>query len=235
MSQLIYGRNTVTSSLKKGNVLKVYLKDDFSDKKILEEIKKSGLKPIIINAKELDKMVKSDKHQGIVAQIKDFSYRGLEEVINYSKKQEKPLILILDGIEDPHNFGAIIRSADAFSVDAIIIKDRNQVDVTPVVSKVSTGAIDHVRICKVSNLNNAIKTLKSNGYWIYAADGSGTSDYSKEKYDRPTVLVVGSEGFGISKLVLENSDFIISIPMTGHVNSLNVSVATGILLSRIRN
>lgn len=235
VSNLIYGRNPLLSYLGNGKVKKVYLQKGFSDAKILAAIKKEGLNPTYLDNNAMNSLTKGGAHQGVAAEIAPFEYSSLKEIIDSAKKKEKPLILILDEINDPHNFGAIIRSCDAFSVDGIIIKNRGQVAVNMTVSKVSTGAINHVKIAMVSNLSNAIKELKDNGYWIYAADGSGKDDYQKQNYDGPTALIMGSEGFGISRLVLENSDIIIKIPMTGHVNSLNVSVATGIILSRIRN
>lgn len=234
-AQYIYGRNPVLSAIREDSVLELFLKANLSDDKFLNEAKEIGIK---INSnlsnEALTKLVGTDKHQGVVAIIKKYNYSSLDEIISGSLKKDQPLILMLDGINDPHNLGAIIRSADAFSVDGIIIKDHGQVEVTPTVQKVSTGAIDYVKIAKVNNLSNAIQKLKDNGFWIYAADGSGDCSYEKLTYDRPTVLIMGSEGFGISNLVLKRSDFIIKIPMSGHVNSLNVSVATGILLSRIR-
>jgi 23S rRNA (guanosine2251-2'-O)-methyltransferase len=141
--------------------------------------------------------------------------------------------LILDGIEDPQNFGAILRSVDAFGVDGVIIKKRNEVPLNATVAKVSTGAINWVKVAMVSNLSQAIQTLKDHGYWIVASDGSGKQDYDTVDYKSPIGLVVGSEGFGIAPLVLKNSDFIVKIPMTGHVNSLNASVASAILISEI--
>ncbi len=235
MSNLVYGRNSLLSFLDTKSVEKVYLQNGFSDQKILNAIKKNNLHPIYLDIKELDRMTNKGNHQGVAGVVKSYSYSSLSEIIAYSKKKENPLILILDEVNDPHNFGAIIRSVDAFSVDGIIIKNRNQVPVNPTVAKVSTGAINHVKIAQVGNLTNAINELKKEGYWIYAADGSGKDNYQKLNYSGPTVLIMGSEGFGISRLVLESSDFIIKIPMTGHVNSLNVSVATGIILARIRN
>ena len=231
----VYGRIPALNAIANNKAIKVYLQKGFSDDRILKEIRHKKIEHSFVEIAKLDELSKKGNHQGIVIEAKPFEYSDLNSIISYSKKQEKPLILILDEIEDPHNFGAIIRSADAFSVDGIIIKSHNQVLVTPVVSKVSTGAIEYMRIAQVSNISNAINKLKENGYWIYAADGSGKDNYQDIKYDGPTVLIVGSEGRGISKLVLDNSDFIIKIPMQGHVNSLNVSVATGILLSRIRN
>lgn len=235
MSNLVYGRIPALNSLTTDKVKKVYLQEGFNDKMLIDTIKEKHLIPTFLPAYKLNELSANGNHQGIIVEVKDYDYSSLEEIIKAAKGKKQPLVLILDGVEDPHNFGAIIRCADAFSVDGIIIKERGQALVTPTVAKVSTGAIDYVKIAKVSNLSNAISKLKDNGYWVYAADGSGKDDYHKLKYDGPIALVVGSEGFGISKLVLENSDFIIKIPMTGNVNSLNVSVATGILLSRIKN
>ena len=235
MSKLVYGRNTVLSSLNEGEVISIFVKEDLKDQRIIDLAKKKNATIKYMNLKELDKMSNYSNHQGVVAEINDYHYSSLDEIVSYSRKQDHPLILILDEIADPHNLGAILRSADAFNVDGIIMKNRNQVLVNATVFKVSTGAANYVKVAVVSNLTNAIKRLKDEGYWIYAADGSAKEDYSKQNYSGPTALVVGSEGFGISRLVLENSDIIIKIPMYGHVNSLNVSVATGILLSRIRN
>lgn len=235
MSNLIYGRNPLFSYLSEKHILKVYLQKGFSDSKVLSALKESNINPIYVDVSVLNKMTNNASHQGVVAEIKPFNYSSIDEIIHKCKEKKNPLILILDEVSDPHNFGAIIRSCDAFDVDGIIIKSRNQVPVNMTVNKVSTGALDFVKIAKVNNLVNTIKILKKNGFWVYAADGSGKDDYSKLVYDGPIALILGSEGFGISRLVLENSDFIIKIPMFGHVNSLNVSVATGILLSRIRN
>ena len=235
MQDLIYGRNPLFSYLSGNHISKVYLQKGFSDKKVLDALKDAKIQPTFVDISLLNKMTHNACHQGVVCEIKPFNYCSLEEILNVSKKKKQPLIVVLDEINEPHNFGAIIRSCDAFNVDGIIIKSRNQVPVNSTVNKVATGAIDFVKICKVNNLVNTIKTLKDNGFWVYAADGSGKDEYSKLEFDRPTVLVLGSEGFGISKLLLNNSDFVIKIPMYGHVNSLNVSVATGILLSRIRN
>lgn len=235
MGKLVYGRNTVIASLNEGRVLTLYLKDNFSDAKIIALAKKKSVHTKYVSLGELEKMAKGQNHQGVVAEITDFKYSSVDEIIASAKNSKQPLVLILDEINDPHNLGAIIRSADAFSVDGIIMKSRNQVEVNATVFKVSTGAINYVKVAQVSNLNNAIKKLKENGYWVYAADGSGKEEYQKQDYSGSVALIVGSEGFGISRLLLENSDIVMKIPMTGHVNSLNVSVATGILLARIRN
>lgn len=235
MSNFVYGKLPAFNSIQSDKTKSIYIQHDFSDTKILGLVKKSHIRINYVTGAELNKLAKGGNHQGIVVEIEEYQYSTLDEIILSAKDKVQPLILILDGVSDPHNLGAIIRSADAFSVDGIIIKNRNQVPVNMTVSKVSTGAINYVKVAQVSNLSNAIEKLKENGYWVYSADGSGKDDYSKISYDGKVCLVMGSEGEGISNLVLRNSDFIIKIPMTGHVNSLNVSVATGIILSKIRN
>ena len=231
----VYGRIPALNALENNKAVRAYVQHGFSDSRILKAIKEKHIQAFYYESDKLNQLSSHGNHQGIVLEVKPFEYSDLDSIIAVSSKKKHPLVLILDEIEDPHNFGAIIRSCDAFNVDGIIIKNRNQVPVTMVVSKVSTGATQFIRIAQVNNLTSAIEKLKENGFWVYAADGSGKEDYQKLKYDGPVALVVGSEGRGISRLVLENSDFIIKIPMFGHVNSLNVSVATGILLSRIRN
>ena len=231
----VYGRLPCLNCLATSKVRGVFLQQNFSDKKILTVINEKNLKPKFLSVEELNKMTNNGNHQGIVVEVLPHEYSSLEEIMASARGKEQPLILILDEIEDPHNFGAILRSADAFGVDGVVIKNRNQVPLNWTVAKVSTGALEYVKIAQVANLNHVIQTLKDNGYWIYAADGSAKDSYQKMNYSGPTALIVGSEGRGISPLVMKNSDFIIKIPMTGHVNSLNVSVSTGILLSRIRN
>ena len=231
----VYGRLPSLNCLSTSKVKNVYLQNNFSDEKILKLLSEKGIQAKHVDLNTLNKMSGNGNHQGIIAEVAPHEYCSVDEIIKASKGKKQPLILILDEIEDPHNFGAILRSADAFSVDGVIIKNKNQVPLNWTVAKVSTGAIEYVKVAQVSNLSNAIKTLKENGFWIYSADGSGKDSYEKLDYTGAVALVVGSEGRGISQLVMKNSDFIIKIPMTGHVNSLNVSVSTGILLSRIRN
>lgn len=235
MSDYVYGRLPSLNCLEAKSARTIYIQRSFSDARILDLAKKEKVQIKYVNLEDLNKMAHGGNHQGVIVEVEEFKYSSLEEIILSAKDKPQPLVLILDGVEDPQNFGAIIRSADAFGVDGIIIKNRNQVPVNMTVSKVSTGAINYVKIAQVSNLSNAIQTLKDNGYWIYASDGAAKDNYQDVKYDGAVGLIVGSEGEGISKLVLRNSDFIIKIPMCGHVNSLNVSVATGILLARIRN
>ena len=231
----IYGRLPSLNCLSTSKVKNVYLQQNFSDEKILNVISKKGITPKRVDLATLNRMSGNGNHQGIIVEIYPYEYSSLDEILKSANGKEQPLILILDEIEDPQNFGAILRSADAFGVDGVIIKSKNQVPLNWTVAKVSTGAIEFVKVAQVSNLSNVIKVLKDNGYWVYAADGSGKDSYEKMNYNGAIALIVGSEGRGISQLVMKNSDFIIKIPMSGHVNSLNVSVSTGILLSRIRN
>lgn len=234
MGQYIYGRNTVRSALKEGKVTKIYLMSTIKDREIEQECNKRGIKIIFKTTKEIEQMVQG-VHQGIVAEIANYEFVNLEYLIKKAKESQYPLLVLLDGIKDPHNFGAIMRSCDAFGAQGIIVGKHNQVGLTATVAKVSTGAIDHIRVAQVGNLNQTIKALKEAGFWIVSSDGSATIDYRQVDYKCPIVLVVGSEGEGISRLVLANSDFVLKIPMCGSVNSLNASVATAIFLAEIYN
>lgn len=234
MGQFIYGRNTVRSAIKEGKVLKVYLQNTIKDREIERECSQKGIKIIYKTPKELEQMAQG-VHQGVLAEVTNYEFVSLEYLINKSKNAQYPLLVMLDGIKDPHNLGAIMRSCDAFGAQGIIVGKHNQVGLTATVAKVSTGAIDHIRVAQVNNLNQAIKTLKEAGFWVVSSDGSANLDYRQIDYKCPIVLVVGSEGEGISRLVLENSDFITKIPMCGSVNSLNASVAAAIYLAAIHN
>ncbi len=230
---LIYGRNPVKEALRAGRVLKVYLSNSFADKTILDLIKDRNISVVTVNNKELDASCPG-VHQGCAAETKGYSYASFEQILLAAKKETRPIVVLLDGINDPHNLGAILRSCDVFGVCGVIMPKHNQVMLNATVAKTSAGAINFVPVALVSNLNNAIKTLKENGFWIVASDGSGKDNYQEVKYDFPTALVVGSEGQGVSQLVLRNSDFIVRIPMYGKVNSLNASVAAGIFLAQIK-
>lgn len=232
-SNIVYGRNVVMEALKTNRVIKLLLVEGFADKKVLDYVNKNvSIK--YISLKEMNSIC-DGVHQNCAAEIKPYEYLDLEGLISIANKKKNPIILMLDGIEDPHNLGAILRSADIFDVAGVIIPKHNQISLNATVAKTSAGAINYVPVSQVNNLNQAIEKLKSEGYWIVSSDGEGKTFYNEIKYDFKTVLVVGSEGFGISKLVLKNSDYIVKIPMAGKVNSLNASVATGILLSNIRN
>ena len=172
-------------------------------------------------------------HQGIVGEIKRYEYSSYDDILRESKKKKNPLIIVLDEINDPHNLGAIMRSADVFGASGIIVKKHNQVSLNSTVAKTSAGAINFVKVAQVNNLVNTLKELKKEGFWVVAADGSASQLYTDIDYDFPCVLIIGNEGKGISRLVLENSDYIVKIPMEGSINSLNASVAAAVLMSRI--
>lgn len=234
LQNVIYGRNPVKEAIRNNSVMSLVLETGFKDGTILEMLKDKNIKIVYKSKNELDSLTKGASHQGIVAEIKQYQYSSLEEIIHKSKKVERPIIVMLDGIEDPHNLGAILRSCDVFGVSGVIIPKHGSVSLNATVAKTSAGAINYVSVAMVSNLNSAIQTLKENGFWIVSSDGSASTNYNDLVYDFPTVLVIGSEGNGVSKLVLKNSDFVVKIQQYGHVNSLNASVATGVILSKIR-
>lgn len=234
-SNFIFGRNPVREALKAKRVKFIYLTEAVSDRYILDEIKLQHLPTKIVSSSELTSRFKDDKHQGVVAEIKPYEYLDLNEIIRRSKSIDVPIIVILDGINDPHNMGAILRSCDVFNVSGIVISKHNQVPLNATVAKTSAGAINYVPVSLVSNINAALEKLKENGFWVISTDGSAKTNYQDLKYDFPVALVIGSEGEGVSKLVIKNSDYVVKIPQYGHVNSLNASVAAAILLSRIRS
>ena len=230
---LIYGKNPVIEAINARKALKVFLTANFNDQKILTLIKNNKIAVVSVSPNEMDKMANGGVHQGIAAELKPYQTVSLEEIIAKAKKKEKKIIVMLDGIEDPHNLGAILRSADVFEASGIVLPKHNSVSLNATVAKTSAGAINYVPVAVVNNLNQAIKTLKEEGYWVVATDGSAQISYSSIKYDFPVVVVIGSEGKGVSPLVLKNSDYIVKIPQYGHVNSLNASVAAGILLAEV--
>lgn len=221
----VCGKN-VFNELDYKKVRKVLISNTFKDQEIIKKIKDNNLKYVITDSKIMDKMLKNN--QGIIVEILDYEYKNIDIIQNDS------LVLMLDHLEDPHNFGAIIRSCEARGVKNIIIPKDRSVLVNETVMKTSTGALERVNIIMVNNLVNAINKLKEKGYFIYAAEADG-KNYKEISYADKVCLIIGSEGFGISKIVRKNSDEIISIPMKGKVNSLNASVSAGILLFSIDN
>ena len=230
---LVYGKNPVIEAIRARKALKVFIVNSFNDQKIISLLKENNLTAAFVSPNEMEKMCAGGVHQGIAAELKPYQTVSLEEIIIKAKKKEKKIIVMLDGIEDPHNLGAILRSADVFEASGIVLPKHNSVSLNATVAKTSAGAINYVPVAVVNNLNQAIKTLKEEGYWIVSTDGSATISYSSIKYDFPVVVVIGSEGKGVSSLVLKNSDYIVKIPQFGHVNSLNASVAAGILLAEV--
>ena len=213
---LVYGKN-VLKELDKKKIKKIFV----SSKEVIPYLKSENLKYNVVPKARLDKMVNGN-HQGIVIDIFDYKYYTLDDL-------DSDFVVILDHLEDPHNFGAIIRTCECAGIKNIIIPKDRSVLVNDTVVHISAGAIEHVHIIMVSNLVNAINTLKKKGYFIYAADMLG-ENYQDVSYNDKKALVIGNEGSGISKLVMDNSDVIISIPMNGTLNSLNASVSAGILI-----
>lgn len=231
--EYIYGKNTVDSFIENNEINEIYILNSFKDEKIINKIRKKNLKLSIKDKNFFERICHGANHQGIIATIKSYQYTLIDDFFKLISTKEKAFVVILDGIEDPHNVGAIVRSCEAFSVDGLIIGKHNCCPITSTVAKVSTGALANINVIQVNNITQTIKLLKENGFWIYAAEAFNSQPYESLKYANKVALVVGSEGNGISKLVKEQADFNISIKMSGKVNSLNVSVATGILVSYI--
>ena len=228
----IYGKNVVYEKLKSDDLVKeAFVFKKFNDQEIIDLLKMKKIDIKWVDKYQLDKMV-NGLHQGIILNVKDFDTVSLDNILNNDSRY--PLIVMLDHLEDPHNFGAIIRSCEALGVDGIIIPNDRAVDINGAVIKTSAGAIQYMKIAKVSNLVNTIKVLKDKGYWIIGTDMNGTS-YNDMKYDMPICLVIGNEGKGMSRLVKESCDYVVSIDMVGKTNSLNASVATGIMIAKIQN
>lgn len=223
MSEYLYGKNSFTEALKAGRIQKAYI---VSDSPFLKEIQKKHIKYEIVDRRQLDKMSKSGNHQGCLAEVKEYKLAKVDDML----KKENGLIVILDGLKDPHNLGAIIRTVECAGADGVIYKKHNAVGVNDTVSKIASGALEYVKVAEVTNLTNTIKDLKDKGYWIVGSDASASISYTDVDYKRNIALVIGSEGEGISRLVLSECDYVVSLPMKGHVNSLNASVAAGILV-----
>ena len=233
MGIIICGKNAVREAVSSASATKLISSERFERDPIVAMARAKSIDVEIVPESDLTRIAKNPSHQGFVAICKEWKNYSVEELIDGSKNSKFPLLLILDGIEDPHNLGAILRSCDAFGVDGIIMKKRNEVPLNSTVAKVSTGAICYAKVASVPNLSQAIRKLKDNGFWIVSSDGSGNTSYDQIDYKCPIALIVGSEGFGVSRLLLRDSDFVTKIPMVGHVNSLNASVATGIFLAQI--
>lgn len=229
----VTGRNACREMIRSGRAKRLYVLSRLSKDELVVEAKEKGVQVVFSSESELSKAAKTSAHHGFVSVVESFEPVPLKTLLLKAKSKAYPLLLMLDGIEDPNNLGAILRSADAFGVDGIILKKKGEVPLNETVARVSTGAIAYVDVSVVANLSQAISECKDAGFWVVSSDGSASMSYAEVDYRCPIVMVVGSEGFGISKNVLSHSDFIVKIPMVGHVNSLNASVATGILLSHI--
>ncbi len=221
----LYGKNVVKELLnEKKEIQKVYIYKNFHDQNLISELTKRNIKIKFLEKKELDQLVKG-VHQGIIVSVPDYKYANMKDFI----KKDDSFIVILDHLEDPHNFGAIIRTCEAAGVDGIIIPKNRSVVVNATVAKVSVGALEKIPIAQVTNLSQTIEKLKQEGFWIVGTDMQGTS-YDEIDYRGKIAIVVGNEGTGMSRVVKESCDFIATIPMIGTINSLNASVSTGIVI-----
>ncbi len=224
----VFGKN-VFNELRDNvsSIKKVYLAKNFTDKDIINFIKDNGISYSVMDQHKMDGMVEG-RHQGIIIVVDDYEYSDYKEMFN------DKIVVMLDHLEDPHNFGAIIRTCEAAGIKSIIIPKDRSVSVTSTVMKTSAGALEHVNIAMVNNLVNAMDDFKDNGFFVYAADMDG-ENYKGVDFADKVLLVIGSEGNGVGRLVKKNCDQILSIPMYGHVNSLNASVAAAILIYGIVN
>lgn len=227
---LVYGRNVVNEILNgKTKIYKVFLDNNYKDEDILNKIDKRGLKKFHVDKSKLDKMCGNSTNQGIAMDIEEFNYYDIKTI---EEDDKSDFVVMLDSIEDPHNFGAIIRTCECAGVDYIIIPKNRSVSVNSTVYKTSSGALSNMKIVEVANLHNTIKKLKDLGFWVYGSDAKG-KDYRSIDFGGKTCLIIGSEGHGLKQIVSNSCDEIISLPMKGKINSLNASVAAGIFIYEI--
>lgn len=232
---IVIGRNAVRELLRSGRSIDKLLvkkgEHEGSITVLVAEAIERGIPVVDVEKSKLDALSGFAPHQGIIAMAAEKDYVSVEDILAIAKERgEKPLIVISDGITDPYNLGAMIRCAEGVGAHGLIIPKRRASGLTPLVSKASAGAIEHLAVAKVANIASTIEMLKKNGIWIYAAEAGGTN-YFDTDFTGGCAIVFGSEGDGVSKLVLERSDFITSIPMYGHVNSFNVSTAAAVILA----
>ncbi|MGL4656055.1 MAG: 23S rRNA (guanosine(2251)-2'-O)-methyltransferase RlmB [Sarcina sp.] len=236
---LVEGRNAVIELLKseRTTVEQIFIAKGKMEGSIAKVIALAKERKVIlkeVDRKKLDMMSETGAHQGVIAQITPFKYSEVEEILAFAEeKGEKPFIIILDELEDPHNLGSIVRTAELCGVHGIIIPKRRNVGVTGTVYKTAAGAIEHMKIAKVTNVNNEIDKLKAKGVWVYGADIRGTEYSYNTDFSGACALIIGNEGKGMSKLTAKKCDKLVKIPMVGKINSLNASVAGGIMMYEV--
>ncbi len=234
----VEGRNAVIELLESGrDINKIFVANGEkhgSIHKILAMAKERKILVAEIEKNKLNQIAQTPNNQGVIAIVPPYNYYDVEDILEEAKnKKEMPFILILDGIEDPHNLGSIIRTAETAGVHGIIIPKRRAAAVNSTVSKVSAGAVEYMKIARVNNINETIRCLKEKGVWICGTDMETNVIYTKQDYKIPLALIIGSEGFGMSRLVKENCDFLVKIPMKGKITSLNASVSAGIVIYEV--
>ena len=234
----VEGRNAVLELLESDrDINKIFISDGEKHGSINKIIALAKEKKVIINEvskTKLNQMSQTENNQGVIAIVPPFNYCEIDDILDLAKnRNEKPFVLILDGIEDPHNLGSIIRTAETAGVHGIIIPKRRAANVNSTVAKVSAGAVEYMKIARVNNINDAINTLKENDIWICGTDMNTDKYYYDEDFTGGIGIVIGSEGYGMSRLVKENCDFLVKIPMKGKITSLNASVSAGIVLYEV--
>ena len=231
----VEGRNAVLELLESGRDINKILvakgEKHGSIYKILAIAKERKIPITEVEKNKLNQISQTQNHQGVIAIVPPFNYCDVDDILELAKqKNEMPFILILDGIEDPHNLGSIIRTAETAGVHGVIIPKRRAASVNSTVSKVSAGAVEYMKIARVNNINETMRYLKEQDIWICGTDMDTEVIYTKQDYRMPLAIVIGSEGFGMSRLVKENCDFLVKIPMKGKITSLNASVSAGIIV-----
>ena len=226
MSNIVYGKNSFIEALNSNRIIKAYV---LRDSNFIKDLKDKKIDFETVNKNKLDELSRNGNHQGCLAKTKEYKLSSVEKML----KKENGLIVMLDGLKDPHNLGAIIRTCECAGVDGIIYKKHNSVHINETVAKVACGALEYVKVAEVNNLVSTIEELKKNGYWVVGTDGNAKNYYDEIDYKMNVVLVIGSEGEGISRLVKENCDFVVKLPMFGIINSLNASVASGVMIYNV--
>lgn len=234
----VEGRNSVIELLESGrDINKIFVakgEKHGSINKILALAKEHKVIVTEVERSKINSMSQTDNNQGVIAIVPPFNYCEVDDILNFAKeKNEDPFIIILDGIEDPHNLGSIIRTAETAGVHGIIIPKRRAAQVNSTVNKVSAGAVEHMKIARVNNITETIRYLKENDLWICGTDINTNTYYYNQDFKMPIGIVIGSEGFGMSRLVKENCDFLVKIPMKGKITSLNASVSAGIVMYEV--
>lgn len=235
MNETIEGKNSVLEALKAGReVNKIFIGENVTRDRVLNEIisiAKRNKTPVQnVGKSKINDLAETNNHQGIIAMVAAKEYVTLEEIALKKPLSELPIVLMVDGIEDPHNLGAIIRTCDAVGVVGVVIPNRRNVGLTGIVSKASAGAVEYVPVTRVTNLSQTIETLKEMGFWVVGCEARGEKNIYEVDLKMPLVLVIGGEGKGISRLVQEKCDFLVKLPMIGRISSLNASVAASVCL-----
>ncbi len=238
MEEYIGGKHSVLEAIRAGRTInKIWIADSVQKQNsapIVAEAKSMGIIVQYIDKRKIDQMLEGINHQGVVAQVASYDYVEVEDILAKAhEKSQVPFLLILDEIEDPHNLGSIIRTADCTGVHGIIIPKRRSAGLTATVSKISAGAVEYVPVARVTNIAQTIEQLKEKGIWVAGTDVSAKQDVYQTDFKMPIALVIGNESTGIGRLIKEKCDFLVKLPMEGHINSLNASVAAGVMMYEI--